>query len=142
MKAKLSKTRYTVVSDSVDRVLRVFMTTENSRVIHLRATLKGPTDVLLSELLSGLREERFDVLGSRLRFGLRQNATGAERERWRTLDIFLRLTDDLRCLTFAQLDGVVDNVSRSVSQKTRYETTVKITRDPEQDESSANSAVT
>jgi hypothetical protein len=107
------------------------MASSASRVIHVRATLKGPTDVLLASLLDGLRDKEFDVLGSRLRFALRESSSGPEREKWRTLDIFLRLTGKLLSLTAAQLKTLVNEIGLTVVRSTQSDLILGVTEDDE-----------
>ncbi|HEY5955689.1 MAG TPA: hypothetical protein VIV60_04010, partial [Polyangiaceae bacterium] len=55
-----------VVSDSSDRCLRLFLTSDQARVFHVRGKVEGESSMAVSNLLLELQRRKFDLLGARL----------------------------------------------------------------------------
>jgi hypothetical protein len=131
IRKRFADTRYMIVSDSGERALRGFVTTDESRVVHLRGSLQGPTDAMLAVTLQQLHSKKFDVLGTRLRFGLLDDAAGEQRQGWRTLDVFLRVPRELASLNTEELGLQIDRLAASVSHTTNHKLLLRICPDDE-----------
>lgn len=88
---RLNATRYLIISDSSERILRAFFVTDAATIAHVRVSFEGTLQEIFTPTLTLLHEQGFDVLGSRLRFGRCElTCSEHERARRRTLDLFLR----------------------------------------------------
>jgi hypothetical protein len=112
---KLGNTQHLVVSDSEDRVLRVHFSSARSSIVHVRASFDGRVDQSAYTLLRLLSERGFDVLGSRLRSGLRSPVAGpaeSDAVTFGCLDVFMRMPAGLIDWSRAQLEQLFALVER------------------------------